>query len=199
MPPPDLPFRELVNPDPGVETHLLRDDGAGFPNNDRLPLLILRSVLRRMTPGADGSGSNNVAKDPAAVFEEIFARWDWRNQWRGRIFTFHHYHSTSHEVLGCYAGHATVRFGGPTGVGITATLGAGDVVVIPAGVGHCNLGPSPDFGVVGAYPEGRKWDLLRGAPGERPDADRRIVALPQPANDPVLGEDGPLTRVWRGG
>ena len=38
---------------------------------------------------------------------------------------------------------------------------AGDVVVIPAGVGHKNLGATRQFGVVGAYPDGRPCDLLR--------------------------------------
>jgi len=42
------------------------------------------------------------------------------------------------------------------------------VIVIPAGVPHQNVGSSPDFGVVGAYSEGRSWDVLRGLKGERP-------------------------------
>jgi uncharacterized protein YjlB len=70
------------------------------------------------------------------------------------------------------------------------------VIVIPAGVGHKNLGASADFGVVGAYPDGRDWDLLTGQPGERPKADQNIAALPIPGNDPVFGLDGPIREIW---
>ena len=182
--PADVPFRDCLHPAPVVEQHLLKDNGA-IPNNPRLPLLIYRGVLR--LPG----------DDPAAVCEQIFARWNWKGSWRNGIYPFHHYHSTSHEVLGVYAGHANVRLGGEGGGGIEAVLAAGDVVVIPAGVGHRNLGASGDFGVVGAYPDGHTWDLLRGRPGERPQADRNIAALPLPVNDPLYGLDGPLREVWQ--
>ena len=180
-PPPD----DRLAPAPKLETHALRDNGA-IPNNPRLALVIYRGALR-LPPD-----------DPAALFEQIMARWNWRGQWRNGIYPYHHYHSTSHEALGVYAGQATVRFGGEGAGGITAVVTAGDLVVIPAGVGHCNLGSSGDFGVVGAYPDGHTWDLLRGRPGERPEADLRIAALPLPKNDPLYGPDGSLLRAaWR--
>lgn len=168
---------------PAVEVHPLADDGT-FPNHRRLPLLVMRGVLL-------------PAGHPDAI-EARFALYGWGGCWRASIYPFHHYHSTSHEVLGCYAGQASVRLGGPTERGITATVRAGDVLVIPAGVAHCNLGASADFAVVGAYPEGRRWDLLRGEPGERPAADARIAALPVPGMDPVLGATGPLLQLWKG-
>src|SRR5207244_381190 len=56
---------------------------------------------------------------------------------------------------------------------------------------------SPDFSVVGAYPDGREWDLLRGLPGERPQSDRTIAALPIPDYDPIYGADGPLRQIWK--
>jgi uncharacterized protein YjlB len=74
---------------------------------------------------------------------------------------------------------------------------AGDAIVIPAGVAHHNVGASNDFGVVGAYPCGRSWDLLRGLPGERPKADHNIAALPIPENDPIYGVEGPLREIWK--
>ena len=52
--------------------------------------------------------------------------------------------------------------------GHAQSLSKGDVIVIPAGVAHQNISASDDFGVVGAYPDGREWDLLRGRSGERP-------------------------------
>jgi uncharacterized protein YjlB len=163
------------------EQFIFKDDGT-FPNS-RLPLLLYRRSLT-----ADG-------KDPASIFEERFAANNWTNSWRDGVYSFPHYHSTSHEVLGVYGGSATLRLGGKHGN--TFELTAGDVIVIPAGVAHQNLDASPDFGVVGAYPGGRQWDLLRGLPGERPKADRNIAGLPLPDNDPLYGNEGPLGRIWQ--
>ena len=82
------------------------------------------------------------------------------------------------------------------GHGKEFNVNAGDVIVIPAGVGHKRLESTEDFGVVGAYPGGRRWDLLRGLPGERPRADRNIAGVLLPATDPVYGTDGPLVKIW---
>ena len=71
-----------------------------------------------------------------------------------------------------------------------------DVVVIPAGVGHCNLGSSGGFLVVGAYPEGQSWDLRTGEPDERPEVLENIRKVPLPRTDPVFGDEGPLHEHW---
>ncbi|PWT84426.1 MAG: cupin [Acidobacteria bacterium] len=157
-----------------------KDDGI-FPNSV-LPLLLYRRVI------------TTNSKDPASVFEERFAENDWANSWRDGVYPFAHYHSTSHEVLGVYSGSAMLRLGGEHGKSVDVQ--GGDVIVIPAGIAHQNLGATADFGVVGAYPGGHDWDLLRGLPGERPRADRNIAALPMPDNDPVYGAKGPLRRIW---
>ena len=73
---------------------------------------------------------------------------------------------------------------------------AGDILVIPAGVGHKNL-DSSELGVAGAYFDGRDWDLKRGMEGERPQADKNIAALPVPSTDPLLGADAGLPKIWR--
>ena len=181
--PDDLPFRARINASPEVEQHALLDSGL-IPNNTRLPLLIYRRVVRLPT------------QDPAGAFEQIFAHWNWRGQWRNGIYGFHHYHSTSHEVLGVYAGQVTVRMGGEGALGLTTALRAGDVVAIPAGVAHCNLESSEDFAVVGAYPDGCKWDLLRGREGERPQADVNIARLRPPTTRCSARRD---LCGWRGG
>jgi len=157
-----------------------KDDGS-IPNS-RYAVLIYRGAV------------DLDDRDPASSMEERFTANHWTNSWRNGIYPFHHYHSTSHEVLGVYQGSATVRLGGERGQDFFVE--AGEVIVIPAGVGHKNLGASERFGVVGAYPNGRRWDLLRGRPGERPQADQNILAIPMPTEDPLYGSDGPLKKIW---
>jgi uncharacterized protein YjlB len=69
--------------------------------------------------------------------------------------------------------------------------------VLPAGTGHFNAGSSPDFVVVGAYPDGMRCDLRRGEPEELDEALANIAVVPLPVADPVSGRDGPLTEIWR--
>jgi uncharacterized protein YjlB len=163
--------------------HRFADDGA-IPNNPTLPFLVY--------PGAVELAG---AADPAAIFEELFAANGWGGSWRDGIFTFPHYHSNAHEVLGIACGSATVRFGGSTG--IVLEVRAGDVAVLPAGTGHQNLGASGDLLVVGAYPHGQEdYDLCRGGPSERPRALDNIAHVPLPDADPVYGRPGPLVEQW---
>lgn len=61
------------------------------------------------------------------------------------VFPYHHYQSTSHEVPCVARGRARVSFGGPDGE--TVEVEAGDAVVIPAGVGHRNMGSGDDYSV----------------------------------------------------
>lgn len=164
-----------------ASAHAFADDGA-IPNNPALPFLVYPGAL------------NLAADDPAATCEAVFAANDWGGSWRNGIYPFPHYHSTAHEVLGVCRGEAKVRFGGAAGIELTVC--AGDVVVIPAGVGHQNLGASPDLLVVGAYPRGQRFDLCRGRPEERPQALENIARVPLPAADPVYGADGPLVEHW---
>ena len=169
--------QEIVQPE---QLHF-RDDGV-YPGSV-LPVLLYRAAIT-----AD-------AQDRASVLERGFAQNDWRNSWRNGVYSFAHYHSTTHEVLGAFGGATTLRLGGEHGK--TVEVHAGDVIVIPAGVAHQNIGASTDFAVVGAYPDGREWDLLRGRPGERPKSDHNIAALPIPDNDPIYGTDGPLRQIWK--
>jgi len=156
------------------------DDGR-FPNNGNLPLVIVTAALDR------------AALSPEK-FERTFTQNGWPAAWRNGLYDHHHYHSTAHEVLGVYEGWVKARFGGPGGE--TFKAGAGDIIIIPAGVAHCNVGQSKDFRVVGGYPAGQQWDTMSGADGERPAADERIAEVAKPLSDPVFGPTGPLMKFW---
>jgi uncharacterized protein YjlB len=161
--------------------HLLPDDGT-FPNNALLPLMVYRGVFH--LPGTE----------KGKTVEEIFESNGWTNAWRDGVYDYHHYHSTAHEVLGVIHGSARIQFGGPSGISLL--LEQGDVVIIPAGVAHKNIGDNIDFVCIGAYPEGQQYDMNYGKEGERPKADENIKNLALPDTDPVYGINGPLLRNW---
>ena len=155
------------------------DDDGAIPNS-RLPLLVYRDAVP-----AD-----------AARIEDIFAANHWPPAWRAGVHPFHHFHSTAHEVLGVARGKASILFGGPGGT--VLTVQAGDVVVVPAGVGHCNLDQSGNLLIVGSYPDnGSGPDLRRGKLAEHDAAQRAIGAVPLPSSDPVQGVNGALAGLWR--
>jgi uncharacterized protein YjlB len=164
-----------------VIAHLLEAD-AGIPNNARLPLLVYPGAVRLSR------------HDPASVFERLFVSNDWVGCWRNGIFPFHHYHSTAHEVLGIYNGSAVARLGGENGV--TITLNPGDVVIIPAGVGHKKLSSSGGLGVVGAYPSGQQPDMCRALRGSCRRAAEQVARVFVPARDPIHGPGGPMCEHW---
>jgi uncharacterized protein YjlB len=167
-----MPAEDIEDP----ETYYFADDGR-FPNS-ALPLLVYRATL---------------PKNPTAI-ERAFRANGWSNAWRDGIFAYHHFHSIAHEVLGIAAGEVQVALGGPSGQ--TVSVRAGDVVVIPAGVAHRNMGQSGDLLVVGAYPGSADYDIRRGDPAEHAAAVRAIDAVPLPDCDPVSGSDGSLRRLW---
>lgn len=159
-------------------------DAGAIPNNPRLPVLVYKQA-------APAELRDSAL---AAWFEENWPKHDWRAAWRYGVYEFPHYHSTAHEVLGVYRGRASLRLGGSGGA--TLVVEAGDMIVLPAGTAHQNLGASDDFHVVGGYPKGQDADLLRGRPGERPAADTRIAGVPLPQGDPLAGARGALVRAW---
>ena len=158
---------------------LLRLKPNGWMPNNTLPVLSYRSALP-------------VTGDLATTMEQLFTANSWPPQWRNGIYGFHHYHSTAHEVLGIAAGHVDVMLGGENGHTLTAR--AGDVLVLPAGTGHCRISASDDLLVIGAYPAGEHWDICRTAATlEVLDRIRRVQF---PASDPVFGPKGSLPKLW---
>jgi uncharacterized protein YjlB len=164
------------------ESHTFADDGE-TPNNPRFPLLVYRHPV-----------TLSEKFDPAAVFEELFKSNGWADSWRDSIYPFNHFHTATHEVLGIARGTATVRFGGDAGE--TIELGAGDVIVIPAGTGHCALEKSDDLLVVGAYPPGGDYDEPKPDDIDPDKARASIASVDAPARDPVYGAGGPMREIW---
>jgi uncharacterized protein YjlB len=151
------------------------------PNNPALPVIAYRGVL---APGPD----------MAAAFEALFAANGWPPQWRDGIYPFHHYHSRGHEALACAAGRVRVLLGGPGGEAVE--IAAGDVLLLPAGTGHCRLAATGALLIVGAYPPGQSGDIIRTPP--TPEIVARIRGLPVPGADPVGAPDG-VTARWQQG
>ena len=164
-----------------VKEYRFEDDGS-IPNNPTLPLLVYPQALSDLDPSR---------------CKELLAENGWGGAWVNGVFPYHHYHSTSHEVLCVVGGSASIAFGGPDGE--TVEVSAGDAVVMPAGVGHCNKGSENDFSVVGAYPPGQEnYDLRTGEEGERPAVLENIHNAALPQSDPLFGGRGPLLRLWAG-
>lgn len=157
----------------------------GMVPNSRFPVLIYRSAV-----------TADTGTDAADVIMAGFRRHNWLNNWRyPGIYDYYHFHSTSHEVLGVASGQMTLRLGGEGGSEVN--LAAGDVLVMPAGVSHIYLDGSSDIQVVGGYPDGRDWDLIRDehvSEADWRDALKRIMTLPIPDRDPVTGE---AMRQWQ--
>ncbi|WP_217913512.1 hypothetical protein [Miltoncostaea marina] len=158
----------------------LRLADAGAIPNSPLPVIVHRGVPEARSAGGCAA---------------MLARHGWRGAWADGVHPFHHFHSTAHEVLGVVAGAATLLLGGPAGR--VVEVARGDVLVLPAGTGHCNAGASADLLVVGAYAGGMGWDLRRGDPAERDEVLANVAAVPLPGLDPVGGAAGPLPAAWR--
>ena len=167
---------------PDIVTLLLEDDCI-YPNNSSLPMIVYKSALK------------SECFQKTSFVRRIFSDNNWHGSWVDGIHDFHHYHSTAHEVLAIFNGQGIVLMGGETGESLTVKRG--DVIIIPAGVSHKNLGASDDFLVIGAYPQGQRPDRCYGEEEERPQADKNIERVPLPDSDPVYGVSGPLMQLWK--
>lgn len=75
-------------------------------------------------------------------------------------------------------------------------VGAGDAIVIPAGVGHRlveDYGDGGGFQMVGSYPKGYNWDMCYGKEGEEKQAEA-CGKVKWFDKDPLYGDDGPV--LW---
>ena len=159
-----------------------KDDGI-VPNNPRFPLLFYRGAVKLK--------SRRFA--PEVIIDTLFDENGWGRSWRDTVYDFVHYHSQIHEVMGVARGTARIECGGIKGR--IVCVKAGDVLVLPAGMGHRLIESSRDFLVVGAYPQNGTYDECTDT-RVRPDAIKRIAKVRKPKTDPVLGTSGPLLSSW---
>lgn len=95
------------------------------------------------------------------------------------------------------------------GSGVRCVVRAGDVVVVPAGVGHASVSKAEgaadpvegeaEYRYVGVYPEGSphyKYEIGKKLLEEKSGLIEEVSAVPVPPNDPLYGLDGPLVRIW---
>ena len=162
-----------------VEKYHFPDDGT-IPNN-RLPVIAYRQVTD--------------AEDASAWLEKRFKDNGWTNNWRDIVLPYDHFHSTTHEVLGVGKGNVELQIGGPKGM--IVNVSKGDVLILPAGVGHASVSGHQNYEMVGGYPDGKDWDLLTGTAEERKHALPRMANLPIPTKDPIFGETGEMLRFWK--
>ncbi len=154
---------------PGI--YLLADTGK-FPNS-HLPVLQYHGVVKVPHLFA------------AAKIIMLFKRNGWSNNWRDGIYTYAHYLSNTHEAMAVIRGTTRLQLGGNDSNSII--IKKGDLVIIPAGVAHKNMGAEKDVVCIGGYPGGSNFDINTGEPGERPATDAKIAAVPLPLNGPLHG------------
>ena len=70
-------------------------------------------------------------------------------------------------------------------------------MVLPAGTAHKRIKSGDGFAVVGAYPDGQRWDMNYGRENETENARQNISRVPLPKNDPVFGAKGKMFEYWR--
>lgn len=157
-------------------------EGNGRVPNSRLPLLIYRNVIRW----------------DVTTMEAIMRQNKWVTSWHAHdgMWPRHHFHCEAHEFICVTKGAHLGKFGGHNGK--KSQLNAGDVIVIPAGVGHCGLEISDDLDLTGGFHDGfGVVDFRMGFPEEYAELRARARQIPVLDYDPFFGVDGPLAQIWR--
>lgn len=162
-----------------IINYFFENDGD-IPNNI-LPVVIYKNVLQHV-----------VQKD----LEVLFCQNGWGNNWHDIILMEDHFHSNTHEVLGLKSGQARLKLGGANGK--IVNLETGDIIILPAGVGHYSVDNSLEYQFVGGYPNGADWNLKFSLKKEDgPSVLAEIASIPLPDKDPVFGDNGLLFEYWK--
>jgi uncharacterized protein YjlB len=159
-----------------------------FKDNDNIPNSVMPLVIYQNVFKERGESG-------AKWLENHFKKCGWYNSWRNGVFPYHHYHSITHEVMGVYHGNGSLQFGGPAGEQIDVS--PGDVIIIPAGVGHKNRNELNSVKVVGAYPNGMEYDVKLGTSADYNEALENLRKVPFPSSDPVFGLGEGICRIWK--
>lgn len=158
-----------------------KDDG--LTPNSHLPVLIYRGLF------------DDKYESCEEWLEEKFTANGWVRTCQKPLFDYYHYHSNTHEVLGVCEGRGFIQLAADNGV--KTEIVKGDVVLIPAGVGHFCINHSVDFAVVAGYPNNAVPDVKKAHPEEREGALENIKKVPAPEFDPVLrDEEEGLLKFW---
>ncbi|RVX67749.1 hypothetical protein B0A52_07872 [Exophiala mesophila] len=165
--------------------HLTPNRGA--PNSDK-PVLIYRDCLPLP-----------ISEEKTTEFLESHA-WVKKGTW-GHI-DVRHFHPNTHECYGVFQGESTILVGcggvDPDDQGTKIDVSVGDVIVLPAGTGHCNLQSTKDYRYIGVYPDGAPpWRSELGKePIDLAEMRKETGSVLLPAEDPVNGANGPLLSLW---
>ena len=109
------------------------------------------------------------------------------------MYSTTHFHSTTPEVLCISHGKAKLCFGGEENPErVEPVVSKGDVIIVPAGVGHRLLDDlEGGFEMVGSYPPGKQWDMCYGQESEKENIGE-IANLGWFSRDPIYGDEGPV-------
>ena len=155
-----------------------------YPNNF-LPVLYYPSAIKKLT------ASPEAAQEVQSLLEEN----GYLNSWIDGIFSYHHFHSNTHEVLACLAGEAEVQLGGPDAN--VYIFKKGDILLLPAGTAHKRIDATEDFKIIGAYPNGIEPDLQKGNLEEYSQIKKSIAEVTLPEMDPVGKKEGATFEHWK--
>ncbi len=161
-----------------IKTYFFENDGT-IPNSN-LPVIVYSNICE--------------SDDCANWIEAKFRDNNWTNNWRDIVLPYDHFHSNTHEVLGVAFGKVDFKIGGKKGEIIKVK--AGDVLIIPAGVGHFAVSENIDYQVVGGYPCGLSWDMCTDLKLDAEKILRNIKEVKLPETDPIFGKNGLLMDLW---
>lgn len=166
-----------MNPD----IFYFKDDGV--TPNSHLPVLIYRGLF------------DDSYESCEQWLEDKFTGNGWVRTCNKPLFEYYHYHSNTHEVLGVCDGKGFLQLAADNGV--RTEIVKGDVILIPAGVGHYCMTHSDDFAVVAGYPDSVVPDVKRATAENRTAALENLKNVAPPAFDPILrDEDEGLLKFW---
>lgn len=163
---------------------IMIQENKPFPNST-LPILYYPESI------TDKLNKDDDSQKVLSLFEQN----GYTNGWVGSIYTYHHFHSNTHEVLACISGDAEVQLGGPNAE--IYSFKEGDVVLLPAGVAHKLITASEDFQIVGAYPDKKEPDMQRGDLEQYSKISERIRQVKVPEYDPVKNSQGGVIEYWK--